>query len=91
MKNVFRSVIPLALVLVVGCKKKDSAPTPQDCAANAVRVSETAVVYTSKLDQPSCDLYKKALRDYVNSCAAVISVSDKKYLDEEIAKPCVIK
>ena len=84
-------MIPLVLVLVVGCKKKEAAPTPQDCAASAIRVSETVSVYTSKLDQASCDLYKKALKDYVNGCAAVIDASDRKYLDDEIAKPCVIK
>ena len=89
MKKIIKSVILLALVLMVGCNKKDETdPNPQNCAVSAGKVSEAAALYGSKLDKASCENYKKAVRDYVNSCSLVFSAADKKSLDDALAEPC---
>lgn len=78
----------LSIALVMGCSKKDTAPTPQNCANNATKVSEAASTYASNPTKAGCEAYKIAVRDFFKSCQSFYTGVQKKDLEEFLAEPC---
>ena len=78
----------LSIALVMGCSKKDTAPTPQNCGANAQKVSDALMAYVSNPTKAGCEAYKNTVRDYVKSCSQFYTPADKKELEEALAEPC---
>ena len=78
----------LSIAIVMGCSKKDTAPTPQNCSANASKVTEVATVFAKNPTKANCEAYKVAVRDFYKSCANFYTAADKKGLDEFLAEPC---
>lgn len=78
----------LGIAVVMGCSKKDTAPSPQNCAANSTKVTEAATVYAKNPIKANCEAYKVSVRDFYKSCATFYSAADKKGLDEFLAEPC---
>ncbi len=89
MKKLLKFLVPLAIVLTVGCSKnKDTDPSPQTCGNNVTKFSETLTAYTSNPTKANCQAYKNAVRDYVKSCPTLYTAADKKDLEEFLAEPC---
>lgn len=78
----------LSIALVMGCSKKDTAPTPQNCATNATKVTEVASAYATNPTKAGCEAYKVAVRDFYKSCQSFYTGTQKKDLDEFLAEPC---
>ncbi len=88
MKTILKSLVPLAIALLVGCSKKDTAPSPMNCANNTTRFTETLTAYAANPTEANCKAYKKAITDYVKSCGGLFTAEDKKEWDEFLAEPC---
>lgn len=92
MKKSAQSIITfsayLGIAVAMGCSKKDTAPSPQNCSANATKVGDAATVYANNPIKANCEAYKVAVRDFYKSCANFYSAADKKGLDEFLAEPC---
>lgn len=78
----------LSIALVMGCSKKDTAPTPQNCTANAQKLSDATVAYASNPTKAGCEAYKVAVRDFFKSCQSFYTGVQKKDLEEFLAEPC---
>lgn len=78
----------LCLVVVMGCSKKDTAPTPQNCSDNATKVTAAATAYGTNPTKANCEAYKIAVRDFYKSCQAFYTGAQKEALDEFLAEPC---
>ncbi|WP_373514447.1 hypothetical protein [Persicitalea sp.] len=88
MKKTFKFLVPLAIALMVGCSKKDTAPSPMNCANSATKFSDALTAYAANPTKAGCEAYKKTVRDYIKSCAALYTAVDKKDLEEFLAEPC---
>ncbi len=88
MKTISKSFVSLAIVLTVGCSKKDTSPTPQNCASNSQKVIDAATVYGSNPIKANCEAYKNTVRDFYKSCQTFYTGTSKKDLDEFLAEPC---
>ena len=88
MKKLLSSIVPLAIVLALGCSKKDDAPGPLNCASNATKFSETLSAYAANPTKANCEAYKKAVTGYIKSCAALYTAVTTKDLEEFLAEPC---
>lgn len=92
MKKSFKSIglfsAYLGLIVVIGCAKKDTDPTPANCSANSQKVIDAAVVYGGSQTKANCEAYKNTVRDFYKSCASFYTAADKKGLDEFLAEPC---
>lgn len=78
----------LSIALVVGCSKKDTAPTPQNCANNVTKVTEAAQVFAANPTKANCEVYKVSVRDFYKSCQSFYTGDQKKDLDAFLAEPC---
>lgn len=78
----------LSIALVMGCSKKDTAPSPQNCSANAQKLSDALMAYANNPTKAGCEAYKSTVRDYVKSCSQFYTAVDKKELEEALAEPC---
>lgn len=88
MKKILKVTVPVALALVLGCSKKDTAPSPQNCANNSQKVIDAATVYGSNAIKANCEAYKNTVRDFYKSCQTFYTGASKKDLDEFLAEPC---
>lgn len=88
MKKLLKPLVPLAIVLTVGCSKKDTAPSPMNFANTATKFSDTLTAYAANPTKAGCEAYKNAVRDYIKSCATLYTAVDKKDLEEFLAEPC---
>ena len=88
MKKLLSSIVPLAIVLALGCSKKDNAPGPLDCGNNATKFSDTLKAFGANPTKANCEAYKIAVRDYIKSCGALYTAVTKKDLEEFLAEPC---
>ncbi|MBU1822667.1 MAG: hypothetical protein KKG00_14310 [Bacteroidetes bacterium] len=92
MKKALKSTILLSayvcMALLFNCSKKDTSPSPQNCANNATKVSEAASTYASNQTKANCEAYKNSLRDFFRSCSTFYPAAQKQALDEFLAEPC---
>ena len=88
MKKLLSSIVPLAIVLALGCSKKDNDPGPLGCGNNATKFTETLTTYASNPTKANCEAYKKAVVGYIKSCGALYTAVTKKDLEEFLAEPC---
>lgn len=78
----------LSIALVMGCSKKDTAPTPQNCVNNSTKVNEAAMAYANNPTKAGCEAYKVSVRDFFKSCQSFYTGVQKKDLEEFLAEPC---
>lgn len=88
MKKLLKSLVPLAIVLTVGCSKKDTAPSAQNCANNSQKEIDAAGVYGGNPTKANCEAYQNTVRDFYKSCQTFYTGASKKDLDEFLAEPC---
>ncbi len=88
MKKNFKSIVPLAIVLVLGCSKNDNSPSPQNCAENSQKVVDAVTVYASNPIKANCEAYKNTLRDFFKSCPTYYTGASKKAYEDFLAEPC---
>lgn len=92
MKSNFKTVRLLApyfaIAFLLGCSKKDTAPSPQNCSENSQKVINAGTAYGTNPTKSNCEAYKRTVQDFYKSCANFYNVADKKDLDEFLAEPC---
>lgn len=78
----------LAIAALLGCSKKDTAPSPQNCSENSQKVIDAGMAYGTNPTKANCETYKRTVQDFYKSCATFYNSADKKDLDEFLAEPC---
>lgn len=88
MKKLLKSLVPLAIILTVGCSKKEKEPEPVSCIEGGRKFSNAVTAYAVTPNKANCEAYKKAARVYSISCADILTAAEKKELEETEAEPC---
>lgn len=90
MKKLLKSLVPLGLVLTIGCSKKEKEPEPEplSCIEGGRQFSNAVTDYAVTPNKANCEAYKKAARVYSISCADILTADEKKELEETRAEPC---
>lgn len=88
MKNLGRLLVPLVLVLTLGCSKKDKEPEPLSCSEALNKSIEATTAFVLNPSKANCEAEKDAKRAYLKSCSESISNGTKRDTEKQIAEPC---
>ncbi len=81
MKSLITSVFYAGLILGMSCKGKGPV-TPQNCGANAEKLTAAAQAYAKDASVANCTAYKKELEAFFKSCPTFYSGVTKQELEE---------
>ncbi len=68
----------LAIAALLGCSKKDTAPSPQNCSNNSQKVLDAGMAYGTNPTKANCEAYKRTVQGFYKSCANFLQCGGQK-------------